>query len=124
MTTKSQFANAYFGSYYTIIGAGGDPQDWINGYNNAIQKSLDPYFDITQEDVLVFSGAEMNSLLNLTDKNRYSDDLTFISFSFNTCHQIGKLAFFKMQNGDRWFDDIVANDLDCEGLTPDDIFNA
>ena len=30
---KANLREAYNGSYYTILGAGGDLQEWVDGYN-------------------------------------------------------------------------------------------
>ena len=55
-----------------------------------------------------FKGKEMNNEFHLTGSNAYQNDLTFLAFSLEGL-DIGKLAIFKLQMGDRWFDDIVDN---------------
>lgn len=95
---------AYEGSYYTIIGCGGDLQEWKDGY----QKLLDEQNIGTITKWIEFTGKDMNEELELTGHDKYSNDLQFLAFSLDGLN-IGKLAIFKLQMGDRWFDDIVDN---------------
>lgn len=100
---------AYDGSYYTITGAGGDLEEWKNGYAEMLSQqgigSVKEWFS--------FKGADMNKEFSLTGTNRYDDDLTFLVFPLDGL-DVGKLAIFKLQMGDRWFDDIVNNNLSRE----------
>lgn len=50
----------------------------------------------------------MNEEYDLEGNNAYPDDLNFLAFSLEGL-DIGKLAIFKLQAQDRWFDDIVDN---------------
>ena len=68
---------------------------------------------VTQGDIC------LNDEFNLTGTNRYPDDLHCLAFSLNGL-DIGKLAMFKLDWGDRWFDDIVDNDRRREGYYDDD----
>lgn len=95
---------AYEGSYYTITGAGGDLQEWKDGYNNLLKEN--GIGEISEW--VEFSGKDMNEEFDLTGDNRYPDDLHFLAFSLEGL-DVGKLALFKLQMGDRWFDDIVGN---------------
>ena len=98
------FEEAYEGSYYTIIGCGGDIEDWKDYYKKMLKEN-----DIgTVKEWHEFSGKDMNDYYNLTGDNRYSDDLHFLMFPLDDL-DIGKLAMFKLTMGDRWFDDIVEN---------------
>lgn len=111
MSSKEVFKKAYEGSYYTIIGAGGDLQEWKDGYNELLEKEEIGHVD--NNDFVTFSGKDMNDEYNLTGDNRYPDDLTFLAFPLDNLN-IGKLAIFKLKMRDRWFDDIVDNNLDRE----------
>lgn len=105
MITKNElFQKAYEGSYYTIIGAGGAIEDWINGYNDLLAKAGIGKPSAWHE----FTGEDMNKEYGLTGDNRYPDDLHFLCFPLDGL-DIGKLAMFKLRMGDRWFDDIVDN---------------
>lgn len=95
---------AYDGSYYTIIGCGGDLQEWKDGY----QKLLDEQNIGTITKWIEFKGKDMNEELQLNGQDKYRDDLQFLAFSLDGLN-VGKLAMFKLQMGDRWFDDIVDN---------------
>ena len=97
---------AYDGSYYTIVGAGGDLQEWKDFYSKALEEqgigSISVWID--------FTGKKVNDELGLTGDNRYDDNLHFLAFSLDGL-DVAKLALFKLRMGDRWFDDIVNNDL-------------
>lgn len=102
---KNELLNeAYNGSYYTIIGCGGDLQEWKEGY----QKLLNEKEIGTITKWIEFTGKDMNEELGLEGKDKYPDDLLFLAFNLDNLN-IGKLAMFKLQMGDRWFDDIVEN---------------
>lgn len=120
--TEKHLVKAYKGSYYTITGCGGDLKDWREGYNRLIKEGVDPNFDIDKEDLFFFSGKDINNWLGLKGDNRYRDDLTFMTFSYETCsNSIVALAMFKLRMEDRWLDDIVDNNLRREGKTFDDL---
>lgn len=104
-TNNTLFNNAYEGSYYTIIGCGGDLNDWKVGYEELLAKEGVG----KPKEWHSFTGADMNDEYSLTGENRYPDDLTFLCFPLDGL-DIGKLAMFKLRMGDRWFDDIVNND--------------
>ena len=98
------FDEMYKGSYYTITGAGGDPNEWVEGYEKFLQQAGIG----TPEKWYQFTGSQMNSKYGLTGEVAYPEDLTFLSFPL-TGLNIGKLAIFKIKQEDRWFDDIVSN---------------
>ena len=50
----------------------------------------------------------MNEFYGLTGNNAYNDELTCLMFSLNTL-DVAKLAIFRLQAEDKWFDDIVDN---------------
>ena len=100
---------AYDGSYYTIIGAGGDLEEWKTGYADMLsEKNIG-----SVKEWIVFKGADMNEEFGLTGENKYDAELTFLAFPLDGL-DVGKLAIFKLQMGDRWFDDVVDNNLSRE----------
>lgn len=100
----STFEELYKGSAYTITGVAGPLEKWVKGYTELLQKE-----DIgTPEKFYTFKGKQMNEKYGLTGNNRYSDDLTFLSFLIDSL-ETAKLAMFKLRMQDRWFDDIVDN---------------
>lgn len=102
---KELFEKAYEGSYYTITGCGGNLEDWKSGY----QKMLTEQGIGKISKWFWFTGKSMNDVYNLTGNNRYPDDSNFLMFPLDGL-DIAKLAMFKLQMRDRWFDDIVDND--------------
>lgn len=105
ITTLDDLAKAYDGSYYTIEGAGGDLNEWVEGYEGllaeeGIGKPVE-WFTTT--------GAAVNLYAHPSNPNDlYKFDLTFLMFPLDGL-DIGKLAIFKIKMQDRWFDDIVQN---------------
>lgn len=111
MIKNDVLREAYDGSFYTITGAGGEISDWVNGYDSLMAEA-----GIGKATKWVtFSGKDVDDEFGLTGTNRYPDDLTFLAFSLDGL-DIGRLAIFKIRRGDRWFDDIVDNDLRREGV--------
>ncbi|MDE6695524.1 MAG: hypothetical protein K2K25_01455 [Muribaculaceae bacterium] len=106
------FSEAYDGSYYTVIGCGGDLGTWTTGYSKMLKEAGigEPRQFIT------FKGGDMNFSYGLTGDNAYSDDLTFIMFPLDGL-DVPKLAIFRLREGDKWFDDIVDNNQRREEAT-------
>ena len=101
---NAMLREAYEGSFYTIEGAGGDVNDWKKGYADLLRdRGIG-----TISKWIEFTGRDMNVESCLTGTNRYPDSLHFLAFPL-TGLDVEKLAFFKLQMGDRWFDDIVDN---------------
>lgn len=93
-------------SAFTIEGAGGNLNEWMEGLNEEMTKlgigDVNTFY--------TFKGKLMNDTYALTGSNRYPDTLTFLCFRLDGLN-VGKLAMFKMQFGARWLDDIVDNNL-------------
>lgn len=98
------FTAAYNGSFYTILGCGGDLDEWTTGYTQFLEEAGigAPKLFIT------FRGADMNRNYSLTGNNAYQDDLTCLMFPLHGL-DAGKLAMFRLRMEDKWFDDIVDN---------------
>lgn len=110
-TIKTEKEITNLGSAYTITGAGGDLNEWVEGYNKLLKDGGIG----TPEKWYTFKGKDMNNAFGLTGNNRYKDDITFLSFSLDGLN-IGKLAMFKLQMQDRWLDDIINNNLMRENI--------
>lgn len=91
------------GSWYTIIGAGGDLAEWTAGYEAwlAEQNIGKPVAWFTT------NGGAVNAYAG-QPADPYPSDLTFLLFPLDGL-DIGRLAMFKVARGDRWFDDVIAN---------------
>lgn len=104
-TVTPEVANA--GSYYTIIGAGGDLNQWITGYDGMLADAgigkPTGWFTLTGQAVNDYAQP-------LRGSDLFKADLTFLLFPLDGL-DVGKLAIFKLENGDRWFDDIISNML-------------
>lgn len=101
---KAVFNAAYEGSYYTIIGCGGDLNEWAAKYCELLEECGIG----TPKQFFAFEGADMNEVYGLTGENAYKDDLPCLMFPLDGLADI-KLAIFKLGVGGRWFDDIVDN---------------
>ena len=91
-------------SAYTIIGAGGDLNEWVNGYHAMLTEAG---IGLPKE-WYTFTGGQMNEVFGLTGDNRYDPTLAFLAFPLDGL-DCGKLALFRLREGDKWFDDIVDN---------------
>jgi hypothetical protein len=98
---------AYDGSFYTIAGAGGDLQEWIDGYTQALEAAGLPapteWFTTTGESVNAYAG-------DIPDpaRDQFQPDLPFLLFPLDGMPG-GQIAMFKLQCQDRWFDDVIDN---------------
>lgn len=97
-------SEVYNNSFYTISGAGGNLDEWMDSYERlfAEQEIGRPEFWIT------FTGQDVNDEYSLEGNNRFQDDLVFLAFPLDGL-DMAKLAIFKMNHHDRWFDDIIDN---------------
>ena len=103
---KANLQEAYKGSYYTIIGAGGDLSEWVDGYEEMLAEK-----EIGKPKAWFSArGAAVNKEFNLTGREAFKARLTILFFPLDDL-DIGKLAIFKLKMGDRWFDDIIDNSL-------------
>ena len=109
---KPNLDKAYKGSYYTISGTGGNLQEWITGY----EKELAAAGIGKPSEWLLTSGADVN---NFAGKKGFINDpfhpqVGILMFPLDGLN-IGKLALFRLQWNDRWFDDIINNMVSQNG---------
>lgn len=99
------------GSYYTILGTGGDLDEWVEGYekllaDEGIGKPIQWYQTtgaaINKHKVRAFGGGRLH------ENDGFQDDLAALLFPLDGL-DVGKLAIFKLQMRDRWFDDVIDN---------------
>lgn len=103
---KANLAKAQAGSWYFIAGCGGSLDEWIEGYEKAlaekgIGKPVAWYWT---------TGAEINELKGMIygARDAFPADLTCLLFPLDGLN-VGKLAIFRIEWQDRWFDDVLAN---------------
>lgn len=108
--TLSDLARADAGSFYTIAGVGGDPQEWVDGYNDLLAKAGigTPAAWYATTGAAVNRYAEHKARGFLVDRDAFPDDITFLLFPLDGLN-VARLPVFKIQMQDRWFDDIIAN---------------
>ena len=97
---------AYDGWYYTILGAGGDLNEWKNGY----QKLCNEREIGTIKQWYKTTGKVLNDKWGLTGDERFCDDLTILMFDY-TGMDVSKLSMFRLIMHDRWFTDIIDNSV-------------
>ena len=103
---KADLQKAYDGSYYTILGAGGDLIEWIDGYEKMLKKR-----GIGKPvEWFMCNGKDVNEKFSLFGDEQFQNDLTILLFPLDGLN-VPKLAIFKIKAGDRWFDDIIDNSL-------------
>lgn len=105
---RARLRHAYRGSYYTVLGAGGDLEEWFDGYEAMMtQQGIG-----TPGKWLITTGEEVNWFMygqgEVSDDDLFRDDLTILMFPLEGLN-VGKLASFRLGMGDRWFDDVVDN---------------
>ena len=106
MLERVDFEKAYRGSYYTILGCGGDLKEWINGYEEMLKES-----GIGTPTRWYFcDGRDINRKFRLKGDNAFRNDLVCLFFPIKNL-RVSKLAVFKLKMGDGWFDDIINNTL-------------
>jgi hypothetical protein len=110
MSSHKDLEAAYEGSYYFVAGAGGDLEEWITGYEGLMKEQ-----EIgTPTQWLATNGAAINLFASeklggqIVNDDQYPSDLTCLLFPLNDLH-VGRLAMFKLQMQDRWFDDVIQN---------------
>lgn len=100
---------AYDGSYYFIAGAGGDLQEWVDGYEKMLAEEgigkPTGWFTTTGaavNDYAFTSGwrSDWDQCFDVT--------LTCLLFPLDGL-DITRLPIFKIKMADRWFDDVIAN---------------
>jgi len=101
---------AYEGSYYFIAGAGGDLDEWIAGYEDMMKQQQigtpTQWFQTNGATVNGFGATKKGGLI--VDNDQFPGDLTCLLFPLDGLNT-GRLAMFKLQLQDRWFDDVIQN---------------
>jgi hypothetical protein len=108
--TITNLKTAYDGSYYTILGAGGDLNDWVEGLTKMLVDenigTPSAWFTTTGGKVNKFARLRVGGELRYDDE--FPDDLVVLMFPLDGL-DIGRLAIFKLKMQDRWFDDVIQN---------------
>lgn len=108
LTTPADLAKARAGSYLTLIGTGGDLQDWVDGVTGMLQDeeigTPQAWYQTTGAAVNRYAGDDVDP------DDQFPDDLTFLLVPLDGLH-IGRLAMFRLTCGldARWFDDLIDN---------------
>ena len=100
ITSKNDFE----GSWYTIAGAGGDLQEWVDGYEKLLQASG------IEKPVEWYTckGRDLNKAFRLKGRQCFSETLSFLFFSLDGM-SVSRLAPFKIRHGDFWLSDLIQN---------------
>jgi len=103
---SDELQKARDGSWYTILGAGGDLQEWTVG----LQKMFDERGLGTPAGWYQTTGLAINHYAGTKPggDDAFPEDLTVLLFDWAGM-DMGKLALFKIGMEDRWFDDIIDN---------------
>jgi hypothetical protein len=114
ITTITDLKEARKGSYYTILGAGGDLDEWVEGYEEMLAEEKlgkpSKWYRTTGGAINRFRLKEVQAhgKLNVAYNDLFPDDLIVLMFPL-TGMRIDRLAIFKLQMQDRWFDDVLDN---------------
>ena len=108
ISSKADLDELYQKSQSTIIGAGGDLKEWIDGISDWMKEN-----DLGEmKGITTYKGADVNAAYGLKGNNRFPDDVTFLSWTNDGIKNIGKYAVQRFGLGIRWFDDIIDNSVD------------
>ena len=100
---KEILNSLYCDSAFTIEGLTEDSiLDFVNW-----TKEYTPFK--AEEKVYLIKGKTMNENYQLTEDNRYPDDLTIVSIMLSDLEKPFSLVTARFEIGGRWFDDIVDN---------------
>lgn len=98
---------AYEGSWFTIVGAGGDLMDWVNGINAMLEEEgigkPQQWYSTIGCHVNTFAGS-----IPRPDRDYFPHDLSILLFSLDGL-DMGKLAVWRLRTDGRWFDDVIQN---------------
>lgn len=98
------------GSWYFIAGTGGDLGEWVTGYEGlmAEQEIGKPtaWWQTNGATVNGFAAQHKRGLIHRDDQ--FPGDLACLLFPLDDL-STGRLAIFKIQMQDRWFDDVIDN---------------
>jgi hypothetical protein len=101
---------AYRGSWYFIAGAGGDLQEWIDGYEGLLaEQGIEKprqWFRTVGAEINRFAEHQKGGLL--AHRDAFQADLTCLLFPLDGLN-MGRLPLFKIRMEDRWFDDVIQN---------------
>ena len=101
---KADLKKAYSDAWYTVVGAGGNLQEWVDGMGELLTKE-----GIGQpKEWFVSKGSDVNRTFHLKGKNRFKADLVFLFFPLDGM-DIYALATFKIRMNDHWFCDVIDN---------------
>jgi hypothetical protein len=108
MTSRDELDLAHEGSWYFIAGAGGDLQEWVDGYTGMMREGGigEPKEWWQASGALVNEYAGANFLEQRGDP--FQPDVTCLLFPLIDL-DISRLALFKLRMQDRWFDDVIDN---------------
>lgn len=97
------------GSWYFIAGAGGDLDEWVTGYEKLLaeQEIGKPtqWWKTNGSTVNLFATRRKGTIVR---DDCFKGDLVCLLFPLDGLH-VGRLAMFKLQAQDRWFDDVIGN---------------
>lgn len=110
ISSEQEIKEVYNNSYSTILGAGGDLQEWVNGITEWMKENN--FGEMS--NIVTFKGKDVNKIWDLKDNNKLPNDLTILAWS-NDKIDLNKYCISRMQMGIRWFDDIIDNSI-AKGL--------
>lgn len=108
--TSEELKQAQDGSWYTILGAGGDLAYWVKGYEHGMAErgigAPTAWYRTTGGDVNTYA---LQAKGPIRPEDLFQNDLQILMFPLDGIGAGGKLPIFKVTMEDRWFDDIIAN---------------
>ena len=106
ISTEQEIKEVYNNSYSTILGAGGDLQEWVDGISKWMKEN-----DFGEmSNIVTFKGKDVNDIYGFEGDNRFQDDLIILAWANNKI-KLNRYCIPRLQMGIRWFNDIIDNTL-------------
>jgi hypothetical protein len=110
MLTAVELGQAKKGSWYTIYGAGGDLNEWVDGYQRYFTErnvgTPKAWFQTTGREVNAYASEVKHGKIRHSDT--FQDDLEILLVPLEGLN-VGALIPLRLALGDCWFDDIIQN---------------
>lgn len=109
ITTLEDLSAAENGSYYFVAGTGDPLEEWVTGYEAALaEKGIGKPVRWHRTNGAAINHHAEHGGYDVADSDHFQSDLVCLLFPLDGL-DLGRLAIFKIEWQDRWFDDVIMN---------------
>lgn len=106
---RDRLVDAENGSWFTILGAGGDLSEWVTGITDAMaERDLGRPVRWYQTNGAVVNEYATQKKGPIVDDDRLPGGTVVLMFPLEGL-PISRMAIFRIQYDARWFDDVISN---------------